>query len=94
MAFKAQDGTPYTNKPQARAHDARASSKSKAVGGHPIPGNPHGKPVSGESDHSAFSGETINCPHCGSPIDVDAIHAQRADNDVPGGPVMGGSNEF
>lgn len=79
MAYPASDGKGFTNKPMARAHDARMAQQKSA--------SPH-KNATSESDHLVES-SSFSCPHCGGQIDTSAIHEQRDPNAM-----MGGGTEF
>lgn len=59
MAFKAKDGTPYTNKPQASAHDARMQRV-------PADQSAHEEKEKGMiSELGAMHGMSVTCPACG-----------------------------
>lgn len=73
MAFKADDGREFTNRPAARAHSARvAAKKPKST---PVMSNPHGTPAESDSGHDVQ--HNIQCPHCGGDINADEVLAGR-----------------
>ena len=93
MAFKANDGTPFTNRPMARMYDIRTANKKGPQHGNQKVGvtpNQPGRNAHGESDHST----EVSCPACGHSFDAGEVAASR---DLPhgfSGGDEGGDNEF
>lgn len=91
MAYKANDGSQFTNRPSMHAHNARLDQAKQGKGPHkPVPtpggGNPHGEPADSESHHEVS--HMVKCPHCGGDIDADEIAANR-DSSTAAGRVVG-----
>ena len=96
MAFQANDGTPFTNRPMARMHDIRTANKKGPQHGNQkvgVTSNQPGRNAHGESDHDATAHE-VSCPACGHSFDAGEVAASR---DLPQGfssNTEGGENEF
>lgn len=75
MAHMADDGTPYTNRPQMVQHNARmAAKKSK----------PHTEDPSKANSEPAH--EQISCPQCGAKFELHPAsdNMSHDDNDAAG----------
>ena len=80
MAYQADDGKQFTNRPTMKSHNARLAAAKQGKGPHkpvPVPGggNPHGTPADSESHHDIQ--HKIQCPHCGGEIDASEVAANR-----------------